>query len=80
MLIIALARDATPNGGGKSWSADLERMRGFVTDVPLGDEVLRGLGRRVVRFGNDEVVRNATRSAVVGKIREFVENEKSDPL
>jgi len=36
------------------------------------EKVLSVLGLRVVRFGNDEVVRNASRSAVVGKIRELV--------
>ena len=39
----------------------MERMRGFVTDVPLGDEVLSALGLRVVRFRNDEVVREGPR-------------------
>jgi len=34
------------------------------------EKVLRELGLRVVRFGNDEVVRDM--SAVVGKIRELV--------
>jgi hypothetical protein len=31
------------------------------------------LGLRLVRFGNEEVVRKAARSTVVGKIREFLE-------
>ena len=34
------------------------------------EKVLREMGLRVVRFGNDEVVKNL--SAVVGKIRELV--------
>ena len=34
------------------------------------EKVLSALGLRVVRFGNDEVVRNL--SAVVGKIKEFI--------
>ena len=34
------------------------------------EKVLREMGLRVVRFGNDEVVRNL--SAVVGKIKEFI--------
>ncbi|MCL4273686.1 MAG: DUF559 domain-containing protein [Anaerolineales bacterium] len=34
------------------------------------EKVLSALGLRIVRFGNDEVVKNL--SAVVGKIREFV--------
>ena len=36
------------------------------------EKVLSALGLRVVRFGNDEVVRDAERSTVVGKIRELV--------
>jgi len=36
------------------------------------EKALRELGLRIVRFGNDEVARNASRSAVVGKIRELV--------
>jgi very-short-patch-repair endonuclease len=35
------------------------------------EKVLTEMGLRIVRFGNDEVVRDL--SAVVGKIREFVE-------
>ncbi len=35
------------------------------------EKVLREMGLKVVRFGNDEVVRDL--SAVVGKIRKFVE-------
>ena len=34
------------------------------------EKVLSALGLRIVRFGNDEVLRDASRSAVVGKIRE----------
>jgi very-short-patch-repair endonuclease len=34
------------------------------------EKVLREMGLRVIRFGNDEVVRSL--SAVVGKIREFI--------
>ena len=36
------------------------------------EKVLREMGLRVVRFGNEEVVRDASRSAVVGKISELV--------
>jgi len=36
------------------------------------EKALREMGLRVVRFRNDEVARNASRSAVVGKIRELV--------
>ena len=36
------------------------------------EKVLSALGLRVVRFGNDEVMRTAERSAVVGKIRENI--------
>lgn len=31
------------------------------------------MGFRIVRFGNEEVVRTAERSAVVGKIREAIQ-------
>jgi len=37
------------------------------------EKVLSALGLRVVRFGNDEVVRNL--SAVVGKVREFIKKQ-----
>ena len=37
------------------------------------EKALSALGLRVVRFRNDEVVRNL--SAVVGKVREFVEKQ-----
>jgi very-short-patch-repair endonuclease len=48
---------------------------GDVHDLQKGEDerrekVLSALGLRVVRFGNDEVVRDL--SAVVGKIRELV--------
>jgi very-short-patch-repair endonuclease len=33
------------------------------------EKVLRELGLRIVRFRNDEVVKDAERSAVVGKIK-----------
>ena len=36
------------------------------------EKVLREMGLRVVRFGNEEVVRDASRSAVLGRIRELV--------
>ena len=36
------------------------------------ERALSALGLRIVRFGNDEVVRDASRSTVVGKIRELV--------
>jgi len=35
-----------------------------------GEKALSELGLRIVRFGNDEVVRNV--SAVVGRIRELI--------
>jgi very-short-patch-repair endonuclease len=37
------------------------------------EKVLSALGLRIVRFGNDEVIRNL--SAVVGRIREIVEKQ-----
>ncbi|MBE0672381.1 MAG: endonuclease domain-containing protein [Anaerolineales bacterium] len=36
------------------------------------EQVLIELGLRIVRFGNEEVVRDASRSAVLGKIRKLV--------
>jgi very-short-patch-repair endonuclease len=36
------------------------------------EKVLSEMGLRVVRFRNDEVVRDVERSAVVGRIREYV--------
>lgn len=36
------------------------------------EKVLSELGLKVVRFRNDEMVRDASRSAVVGRIRELV--------
>ncbi len=36
------------------------------------DKVLSEMGLRVIRFRNDEVLRDASRSAMVGKIRELV--------
>ena len=36
------------------------------------EKVLRGMGLRIVRFRNDEVVRDAERSAVVGKVKEML--------
>jgi len=36
------------------------------------EKVLREMGLRIVRFRNEEVVRDASRSAVVGKIRKLV--------
>jgi len=41
------------------------------------EKALSALGLRVVRFGNDEVVKSL--SAVVGKIRETIEKQKSAP-
>ncbi|MBM3181894.1 MAG: endonuclease domain-containing protein [Chloroflexi bacterium] len=41
------------------------------------EKVLSEMGLRVVRFGNDEVVKSL--SAVVGKIRETIEKQKSAP-
>lgn len=38
------------------------------------EKVLSEMGLRVVRFGNDEVMRDASRSAVVGKVRETISN------
>lgn len=36
------------------------------------EKVLSEMGLKIVRFGNDEVMRTAERSAVVGKIREAI--------
>lgn len=36
------------------------------------EKVLSELELKIVRFGNDEIVRDASRSAVVGKIRELL--------
>jgi len=36
------------------------------------EKALREMGLRIVRFKNDEVVKDAERSAVVGKIRELI--------
>jgi very-short-patch-repair endonuclease len=36
------------------------------------EKVLSALGLRVVRFGNDEVMRDAERSALVGKIKGLI--------
>jgi very-short-patch-repair endonuclease len=36
------------------------------------EKVLREMGLRVVRFGNEEVVRDTSRSAVMGRVRELV--------
>ena len=36
------------------------------------EKVLREMGLRIVRFRNEEVVRDASRSAMVGKIRKLV--------
>jgi len=36
------------------------------------EKALRELGLRIVRFKNDEVVRDPSRSTVVGKIRELI--------
>jgi very-short-patch-repair endonuclease len=36
------------------------------------EKVLREMGLRIVRFGNEEVVRDASRSAVMGRVRELV--------
>jgi len=65
-------------GEGKEEGADLViEVDGDVHDLQKEEDtrrekVLREMGLRVVRFGNEEVVRNASRSAVVGKIRELV--------
>jgi len=37
------------------------------------EKVLSAVGLRVFRFGNDEMMRDASRSAVVGKIKETVD-------
>jgi very-short-patch-repair endonuclease len=37
------------------------------------EQALRELGLKVVRFKNDEVVKDAERSAVVGKIGEMIQ-------
>ena len=36
------------------------------------EKVFREMRLRVVRFGNEEMVRDASRSAVVGRVRELV--------
>jgi very-short-patch-repair endonuclease len=36
------------------------------------EKVLTEMGLRIVRFRNGEVVRNASRSAVVGKVRDLI--------
>ena len=36
------------------------------------EKVLSEMGLRIVRFGNEEIVKDAARSAVVGKIMELV--------
>jgi very-short-patch-repair endonuclease len=36
------------------------------------EKVLSALGLRIVRFRNDEVVKDAERSAVVGKIKKLI--------
>jgi len=41
------------------------------------EKVLSEMGLRVVRFGNDEVMRDAARSAVVGKIRELIGDSRN---
>ncbi len=52
-------------------------MDGYVHDLRKEEDerrekVLSELGLRIVRFGNDEVMRNL--SVVVGKIKELVSN------
>jgi len=37
------------------------------------EKVLSEMGLSIVRFGNDEVMRDASRSAVVGKIRGLID-------
>ena len=41
------------------------------------EKVLREMGLMIVRFGNDEVMRDAARSAVVGKIRELIGDSRN---
>jgi len=41
------------------------------------DKVLSGMGLRIIRFRNDGVVKDASRSAVVGRIRELVSKQVS---
>ncbi|MCC7117201.1 MAG: DUF559 domain-containing protein [Anaerolineales bacterium] len=48
-------------------------IQGFIVDFYCHKSAL---GLRIVRFGNDEVVRDASRSAVVGRIRELVLAQK----
>ena len=36
------------------------------------DQVLKEMGLRIVRFRNEEILKDASRSAVLGKIRELV--------
>ena len=45
----------------------------IMTEDELREKVLSALGLRVVRFGNDEVVKSL--SAVVGRIKKIVENQ-----
>lgn len=42
------------------------------------EKVLSEMGLRIVRFQNDEVVRDASRSAVVGKIMQLVKNANTN--
>ena len=61
----------TKRGGKGGRSTDLEQMHGFTTDARQ-EKVLSELGLRMVRFGNEEVVMDATRSAVVGRIKKVI--------
>jgi very-short-patch-repair endonuclease len=66
MTVIPYAMENTiawnvPRSNGKHQEEDARR-----------EEVLTELGLRIVRFRNDEVVRNASQSAVVGKINELL--------
>jgi very-short-patch-repair endonuclease len=41
------------------------------------EKVLSEMGLRIVRFRNDDVVRDASRSTVVGKIREAISHQST---
>ena len=58
-------------------SALVVEVDGDVHDLQQDEDARREkalieMGLRVVRFGNDEVVRDASRSAVVGRIKQLV--------
>jgi hypothetical protein len=72
-LLLSPRKDHT---GGFDKSALVVEVDGDIHDLQQEEDARRekalsALGLRVVRFRNDEVVRDASRSAVVGKIRQF---------